>query len=392
MDALRIFAIAREHPLYRNALRGVQRFEDCPVLEKAALYGRILDCMQCPTLRQGVYFSPTGGTTGVRLYFPTAIAENKRQRELLARRLQAAGILRPTSIVLNLFPCTGLLRSLEICNDYCEMCGATVLPVSGHATDEEAWIVADQFGATMVAGTPSRLLLFARWIEAQGRSLSLESVLFSGELLHPQKRLLLERVLGVRCFSGMYGSAETGVVAYQAEVGEPPVYRFPRELIHLEVHNPDEFGFGALIATNLIRIRNPLLRYHTGDVGRVIATRDDEVWVELLGRHSDSFAVGDNYFHLSEFAPVLDQFLQYQIVIRFDDDAGMDCVSFRLVAEEPVVEERQHEVTNAIRKLLAVDRTFTTDAMFVSTEMLLRPSGGMKVPSIVDLRGIGLKR
>src|SRR5207248_3014340 len=154
---------------------------------------------------------PSGGTTGGRpLYFPTEVGENKAQRRLLARRLRAAGMLGDTTVALNLFPGTRMYRALEIFNDYCELCGATVLPAGAQATDEEAWATADQFGATLILGMPSRLLAFARWLTDRGRVLPVESVLFAGELLHPRKRLLLGRAFGVRRFGGVYGSAEMG--------------------------------------------------------------------------------------------------------------------------------------------------------------------------------------
>jgi phenylacetate-CoA ligase len=384
----RIFEAARAHPFYREALRDVRRFEDCPVLEKPALYELVRQSLADPAFRRGTYFSPSGGTTtGRPLYFPTDVRENKRQRRLLARHLKAAGILGDTTIALNLFPCARMYRSLEILNDFCEMCGATVLPVGAGATDEEAWSVADQFGATLLMGMPSRLLGFARWLAERGRTLALEAVLFAGELLHPRKRQLLEKVLGVRRFGGVYGSAEMGVVAYQADVGEPQVYRFPRELVHLEVAAPDADGFGRLIATNLVRRRHPLLRYNTGDVGRVVAETADEVRVELRGRDSDSFAIGPEYFHLREFAPVLDRFAQSQVVIAFDDGARRDRITFRLVAEEPLPAERRREVTKSLRQLLeADDRAYVTEVAFVGPEALLRHPTTLKVPPLVDLR------
>jgi phenylacetate-CoA ligase len=234
---------------------------------------------------------------------------------------------------------------------------------------------------------PSRLLAFARWLAERGRTLAPESVLFAGELLHPRKRLLLERVLGVRRFGGVYGSAEMGAVAYQADVGEPPVYRFPRELMHVEIGRPDADGFGRLIATNLVRTRHPLLRYNTGDVGRLVGGTADEVLVELRGRDGDSFAVGPEYFHLREFAPVLDGFAQAQVVIAFDDGARKDRLTFRLVADGPVPAERRREVTAALRRLLdADDRAYLTEVAFVPPEALLRHPGTLKVPSVVDLR------
>jgi phenylacetate-coenzyme A ligase PaaK-like adenylate-forming protein len=396
----RIVSVARHHPFYRDRFEGVARFEDCPLLEKLVLYQRVQESMRDTAFRHGTYFSPTGGTTtGSSLYFPTAIAENKRQRVLLAERLANAGMIQPTSIVLNMFPCTRLVRSLEIFNEYCELCGATVLSVGAHETDEEAWSVARQFGATLLAGMPSRLIALARWLQATGqclptergllteRGLQIEKVLIAGELLHPPKRQMLERAFDVRRFCGVYGSAEMGVVAYQADLCDPPVYRFPLEILYVEIVEADGEGFGRLVATNLVGIRHPLVRYDTGDLGRVVNRTADEVWIELRGRGGDSFAIGGGYWHLADFAGVLSPFAEWQIVIDFDEKAGMDRISFSVVTDDAPAKTRQRELKMAIRAILeADDQTHLTDVAFVPAVALRRNPATLKVPSIVDLR------
>jgi phenylacetate-coenzyme A ligase PaaK-like adenylate-forming protein len=316
----------------------------------------------------------------------------------LAKRLAASGIVQPTSVVLNMFPCTRLVRSLEIFSEYCELCGATVLPVGAHETNEEVWSVARQFGATLLAGMPSRLIAFARWLQTTGQclptgslptegGLTIEKVLIAGELLHPPKRQMLERAFGVHCFSGVYGSAEMGVAAYQADLCDPPVYRFPLEILYVEIVEADGEGFGKLVATNLVRTHHPLVRYDTGDVGRVVNRTADEVWVELRGRGGDSFAIGGGYWHLADFAGVLSRFAEWQIVIEFDEEAGMDRIRFHVVTDDSPAESLQRELTVAIRAILeADDQTHLTDVAFVPAVALRRHPATLKVPSILDLR------
>ncbi|MDR3634031.1 MAG: hypothetical protein P4L84_09510 [Isosphaeraceae bacterium] len=390
MDPLqRIVEAAREHPFYAEGhLQGVRRFEDCPVLYKARLYRGAALALGDPDFRRSIYLSPTGGTsTGRPLYFPTDIRENQEQRARLARRLEAAGILGAASIALNLFSCGRLLRSLSIFDDFAERCGATTLPLGAAATDDEAGAAAEQFGATMVMGMPSRLTAFARWCEAQGRRFAFESVLFAGEALHLGKRRFLEHALGVRRFDAVYGSAEMGIVAYQADVTEPPVYRFPRELLHVEIGEPDGEGFGRLIVTNMVRTRHPLLRYDTGDVGRLVSEGEDELLVELRGRISDSFTIGGDYFHLREFASVLDRFAQYQITIAFDPETGADRIVFRLVAQAPAGDVERARAAEELRALLDLDdRSVAAEAIYIRPDELVYRPGTLKVPAILDMR------
>jgi phenylacetate-CoA ligase len=306
---------------------------------------------------------------------------------LLARRLKSSGILGPETVALNLFSAGRLLRSLEIFNDFSETCGATTLPVAAHASDEEAWAVVEQFRPNLIAGMPSRLVAFARWIKAEGRGPAFESVFFGGEFLHARKRALLAEAFGASRFGGIYGSAEMGIVAYHPDVPEPPTYRFPTDLIHVEIVDPDESGFGRIVATNRVRTRYPLLRYDTGDSGRVVGSDGDEVRIELRWRVADSFAIGDDYYHLSEFAPVLGRFVQSQVVIDFDEAAARDRIAFRLVADGPVNVADRRAVEAEIRRLLeADDRYYLTVVDFADGESLIRRPGTLKVPSVVDLR------
>lgn len=383
-----IFELARSHPFYREDLRNAHRFEDAPVLEKPTLYARVETALDDPTFRRGLYLSPSGGSTGRPLFFPSDIQENQRQRELLAPRLRAAGILDETSVVLNMFPAGNMVRSLEIFDDFSEMCGATVLSLAAHAANIDVCKAAQRFGATILAGMPTRLHAFIRWLHAEKQNLSLQSVLFAGELLHPQKRLWMERVLNVQRFSGVYGSAEMGIVAYQSDVREHAVYHFPRAFVHMEIGEPDSAGFGRLVATNLLRHRHPLLRYNTGDVGRIVESNAEEVCIELRGRQSDSFSIGDCYFSLRDFASVLDQFAEFQVVVDFDERSQQDRVTFYLAGDSLQPSKSRAQLREEVCVLLeADDDLFMTEVALCQPEDLRRTLGTQKIPAVVDLRG-----
>lgn len=386
MSALNeVLAAAARHPWYPTP--GGARLADWLVMTKAALGARL---SATRADGGGIYYSRSGGTTSGRpVYMPADVAENHEQRRRLARRLAADGVLSPRTVALNVCPMVRLYRTLEIVDEFCEHCGATVLPASSAADDGEVYELAARFAANTLVGLPSRLLAFARYVRENRLHCPVDAVIFGGEPLHAGKRRFLHDVLGVRRFSGVYGSAELGVIAWQPDVAAAPVYHFPRDLVHVEIVGPGADGFGALVATNLVRRRFPLVRYQTGDVGRVVAEGSETVSFELRGRENDSFLVGDDFHVLEDFADLFRDFEESQVQLRFDEARHKDVVRFCLnpggrrvgPAEEAAVAGRIND------RLGNREGRYATEVAFVGPEALVRSRENLKTPAVVDLRG-----
>jgi phenylacetate-CoA ligase len=390
MSALReLLGIAARHRWYQ-ASNGGNRLADWPILTKPELNLRLAAVRRDSDERGGIYYSRSGGTTsGQPVYVPADIAENHEQRRRLARRLAADGVLSPRTVALNLCPMVRMYRTLEIFSEFCECCGATVLPMAAIAEDTEIYEHAALFAANTLLGMPSRLLAFARSVQENQRSCPVDTVVFGGEPLQPGKRRFLREVLGVKRFSGLYGSAELGVIAWQPGLSEAPVYQFPRDLVHLEIVGPDADGFGSLVATNLVRQRFPLVRYQTGDVGRVVAEGAETVSIELRGRQSDSFLIGDEFHGLADFADVFQDFAEFQIQLRFDEGLHKDVIRFCLNAgdRQPNAQERSVLTGRINDRLDNREATYATEVTFGGPEGLVRSRETLKTPAIVDLRG-----
>jgi phenylacetate-CoA ligase len=390
MSALNsLLNLATGHPWYHGQSGGA-RLADWPIVTKTDLYARVASVRLEPSGRAGVYYSRSGGTTtGQPLYFPTDVAENHEQRERLARRLAADGVLSPATMAVNICPIVRMYRAMEILNEFCERCGATVLPMAAIACDEEIYAQAQLFAANTLIGMPSRLVAFARYVQEQRLTWQVDTVVFGGEFLQPGKRRLLRDVFGVKRFSGVYGSAELGVVAWHPDLPAAPLYHFPRDILHIEIVAPDADGYGALVATNLVRRRFPIVRYNTGDAGRIVAESSEFVSVELRGRQSDSFLIGDNYHSLADFADLFQELAEFQIQIRFDESLRKDVIRFCLNAGDRLatVAERQ-KLTERIRdRLDGHDAMYGTEVAFVGPDGLIRSRDNLKTPAIVDRRG-----
>jgi phenylacetate-CoA ligase len=390
MSALReLLDSAAHHPWYQGS-NGGPCLADWPILTKSELNRRLATLRREPDGLGGIYFSRSGGTTGGKpVYVPADIAENHEQRRRLARWLAIDNIFTPRTVALNIAPMVRMYRTLEIFDEFCERCGSTVLPMAAIAEDAEIFELATLFGANTLLGMPSRLLAFARSVQDNHWSCPIEAVVFGGEPLQLGKRRFLSDVLGTKRFSGIYGSAELGTVAWQPDASGQPVYRFPKDILHIEIVEPDADGFGALVATNLIRRRFPLVRYQTGDVGRVVAEHDETVGIELRGRQKDSFLIGDDFHVLADFADLLQGFEEFQIQLGFDERLHKDVIRFCLNAGnlQPNPQERSNLIERINDRLGNREGLYITKIAFVGAEGLVRTRETHKTPAIVDFRG-----
>jgi phenylacetate-CoA ligase len=388
-DLKPLLEIAARHSWYRGS-NGGGRLADWPIMSKPELRARVDAMRQTPDERGGIYYSRSGGTTSGRpVYVPCDVSENHEQRRRLARRFAVDGVLSPATVAVNVCPMVRGYRTLEIMNEFCERAGATVLPAAAIASDEEIHEQVTLFSANTLIGMPSRLLAFARYVEANKLTCEVHTLIFGGEFLQAGKRRFLGDVLGVKRFSGVYGSAELGTVALHPDLPVAPLYHFPRDILHVEIVSPDADGFGALVATNLVRQRFPIVRYDTGDLGRIVAENDEIVTVELRGRRSDSFLIGDDFHVLADFADLFQEFAEFQIQLRFDETLHKDVIRFCLHAgvHEPSEEKRGSVTRGILNRLHQELDMFAAEVAFVGPNDLIRSRENQKTPAIVDFRG-----
>jgi phenylacetate-CoA ligase len=168
-----------------------------------------------------------------------------------------------------------------------------------------------------------------------------------------------------------------------------PVYQFPRDIVHVEIVAPNAEGYVSLVMTNVVRRRFPIVRYDTGDLGRIVGEGPETISIELGGRQNDSFLVGDGFHVLADFADVFAEIAEYQIQLRFNETLRKDVIRFCLnAAGRPLSEEQRQQLTRRIHERLDCrDGTYLTEVAFVGAAELVRSRDNIKTPAIVDQRG-----
>jgi phenylacetate-CoA ligase len=220
----------------------------------------------------------SSGTTGK----PTVVGYTQHDIDvwssLMARSLACAGA-RPGDVIHNAYG-YGLFTGGLGAHYGAERLGATVVPMSGGATERQVLLITD-FRARVLCATPSYALNIAEVAEREGVDLrkgSLEVGVFGAEPWSEAMRREIQVRLGLKAID-IYGLSEImgpGVASEcQAQDGlHGWEDHFLFEVIDPESGKPlPEGEAGELVITTLTKQALPMIRYRTRDITRVTTKR-----------------------------------------------------------------------------------------------------------------------
>jgi phenylacetate-CoA ligase len=234
--------------------------------------------------------------------------------ELMARCMTMAGV-RPGMLVHNANG-YGLFTVGLGFHQGAERIGATVVPASGGFTARQALLLVD-LKAHVLVSTPSYALAIAQAMAEQGLDAShLELGLLGGEPWTEELRAEIERALPLKAvnFYGLSEMCGPGVAAECLEQRDGLHVQEDHFLV--EVINPDDGSHapageeGELVFTTLTKEALPLLRYRTGDLGRLLTDpcpcgRSTDRIAGLRGRLDDMLIVRGVNLHPSQVEHLL---------------------------------------------------------------------------------------
>jgi phenylacetate-CoA ligase len=256
-------------------------------------------------MREVVRVHASSGTTGK----PTVVGYTKNDiatwAHVMARSMHAAGCT-PDDIILNSYG-YGLFTGGLGAHYGAECLGATVIPMSGGQTEKQIQLIQD-FKPTVIMATPSYMLTIADEMEALGiapKASSLRVGMFGAEPWTNQMRREIEQRLGIDAID-LYGLSEVigpGVACECVESKDGPHIwedHFYPEIIHPETGEllPDGEP-GELVLTSLTKEANPIIRYRTRDLTRLLpgTSRSMRRMEKIAGRSDDMLIIrGVNVF------------------------------------------------------------------------------------------------
>jgi phenylacetate-CoA ligase len=222
-----------------------------------------------------------------------------------------------------------------------DLCGCQVIALGSVTADEYAdWLAfLAARRATAIGGTPSVLRLWFAHARAAGITLpALRKVLWLGEAWQPQLEADMAVVAPEARRWGMFGSTETWVVGTNTpQCPDDTFHVLPEQLVHV---GADELLDFTTLNPEML---NPVLRYQTGDAGRIVACpcgrpggamrvlgrRDSVVQVRGLGLHVDEIvAQAEQQSGVSRAQVVITEnhgrAVSVEVLVLAGPDAGVD--------------------------------------------------------------------
>ncbi|KAJ5972719.1 uncharacterized protein N7479_002637 [Penicillium vulpinum] len=271
-----------------------------PLLKKNDIY-RVIKRLTNDTnprneYRRSVYISTTGGGSGgLPLMFATDTVENRKHRAVFGQFLNTCGVVEPHDWVLTTHTSGFLYRSLDLISEIFENAGASVLCAGSRMDAAEAVHCLINYRANVLTGDSSQIIHIVHHIStlpAEQRSeVRINKVVYTSDLMTPTQRTYISKILGAVKILSILGSAEAGPYAISnpdltgncASSSRDFVFDTRTmliEILHSSTLTEDpscrcggksvpEGEQGIIVQTSLQRLRNPLVRYITGDVGSI---------------------------------------------------------------------------------------------------------------------------
>lgn len=260
---------ATGHPLYaRWRLESVRRFGDAGWRALPTLHRDDLRRQPPARNRGGALLYLSSGTTGRPKLVSYGPEDIQRVAALCARFAELEGVSRRSRVMV-LLP-MALWSAGRITVEGHRRLGAEVYPVDLHG-GVSAWErLAHEIRPTVVSGTPS---ILAAWAPHY-RGPPLELVETTGEPLLTRERHLIEAHFGGRVHDA-YGLSEA-VVGVEC-AGRHGFHYWPDatavEVLHTDADRQTADGeTGELVLTSFVQTHLPILRYRSGDLGRLVTS------------------------------------------------------------------------------------------------------------------------
>jgi phenylacetate-coenzyme A ligase PaaK-like adenylate-forming protein len=373
----------------------IHSMNDGTILTKKKLHEQLIQLKSIDNQwNQSVYVSSSGGSGGKRLFFATDIKQNQSQREILVNMMIEENVISHNDICLNLFQSNNIYRSLEIFNDFCSIANCTTLPMSADARDEDIFEIIEYFKPNILMGSPYRLMQLAFFIEkkSEEKEIKFEKIYFACESLDEIKQNYFKRIFNCSIYIGFYGSAETGVFACQSpKYSSTKIYLYPKQLVHIEIIN------SKIIVTNLIRKRNQLIRFDTGDLGRLISNDQNDKYGLIEVFHSERLImIGNNTLSKSNIEETMKQIdlIEWQVIVDYVSNTKNKQILllFRYVKSKLVSNDiLEKNIRNYLQKFfdksfINISEKLTLQFESIQFHDLIRDKTSNKLLKIIDKR------
>ncbi|KAM3073025.1 hypothetical protein ACMFMG_008743 [Clarireedia jacksonii] len=319
-----------------------------------------------------------GGSGGVPMMFAVDAHENRRQRAQMGDFLKLCGVIDPVDMVLTTHLVGGFYRSLDLMTEIIENAGATAFSDGAYMAYTEVVMCLAGYRINVLTGDSGQVVQVVRHIsmmpQEHRKHIILNKIIYTSESLTTSQRVFIRTILGdVKIFSIM-ASCEAGPWAISSPdltgeytfTGRSTDFVFDTRGMLIEIFSPSalddvsspslhllpEGQTGIIVQTSLQRLRNPLVRYISGDIGSVhplpdsacaVISETDRKHLRVLrmrGRDNRfSFEWYAEYFDFQNIEAFMQEkengVLQWQIILDRSEDTPQSTLEIRFLRCPP---------------------------------------------------------
>lgn len=381
-----------------ESIRSLDDIERIPFTTKEDLRDNYPYSLFAVPLKKIVRIHASSGTTGKPIVVGYTANDMENWTECVARLIAAAGG-REDDIAQVVFG-YGMFTGGFGLHYGLERMGITVVPSSSGNSERQLMYMQD-FGTTLLVGTPSYALYLSETAEEMGikpDKLSLRLGLFGGEGHTPEMRKEIQDRWGILAtenygLSEIVGPGVSGECTRQDGMHINEDHFYP-EIIDSDTGETLESGEGELVLTTLTKEGIPMLRYRTKDITslnyeKCSCGRTSTRMSKIVGRTDDMLIIkGVNVFP-SQIESVLVGMQhigpQYQILVKkkgyMDDiEVHVELTDGSMLERFSELEKLEEGIRHKLRVVLQID----AKVKLVEPRSLERSIG--KAKRVVDLR------
>ena len=344
----------------------------------------------------------SSGSSGAHKPFFHTRADWDTIANLWSRRLYAQGV-RSSDVLQIVFTYSLFIAGFTATEGAMKL-GALVVPAGSGAvtpSERQARLLSD-WGATVVAGTPSYVLHLADVAERAGldlkRDFKLRLGIHTAEPMSEAARRAIEGRWGIRAYDN-FGSVETGAPTF--ECPEQSGYHINEDAYIFEIVDRDTLTpvspgqDGVVVVTSLFKEAAPVIRYNLEDISSISddpcpCGRTFRRLMKIKGRASEMLKVRGVPFYPTAVEGVLETFPELTREYRLILDRAGQQDRIVLQVEKRSTGEQTHALQERLERALKV-----TTGLSMNTELLglgelgrlLKVDDRVKVKRIWDRRG-----
>ena len=395
----------REHGLRADDIRSLSDISKLPILSKSDFESDLAEHPPFGSYQgnfPAIRIQASSGSSGHPKPFFQTRSDWDTIANLWSRRFHAQGV-RAGDILQVVFTYSLFIAGFTGTEGAMKL-GALVVPAgSGAVTPSERQVrLLSEWGATVIAGTPSYVLHLADVAERMGMDLQRDFKLRIGthtaEPMTEAARRSIEARWGIKAYDN-FGSVETGAPTF--ECAEQNGYHINEDAYIFEILDRDTLtparpgDDGVVVVTSLFKEAAPVIRYNLEDISAIIddpcgCGRTFRRLMKIKGRASEMLKVRGVPFYPAAVEGVLESFpeliREYRLVI--DRHGQQDRVTVQVERRSDAVDE--NSLRERLQRALKVATGLTMDTELLPPGELtrsLKVEERIKVTRIWDRRG-----